>query len=162
MAVSSPSRLAALLPLLISLMYGGCSDRPPSVEEQLQQLLNQAETHLEARDLSSAMAFVDPAYSDGDGRDFRALRAMLVGYFLRHKSIHIISKVDQIELLPEGDAEVVVFAGLAGSPQQVEQGLSQWRGDLLRLKLLFVAQGDGEWRLRSAEWRRAAPQDFSL
>ncbi|MBT2969508.1 MAG: hypothetical protein KME56_09455 [Candidatus Thiodiazotropha sp. (ex Ctena orbiculata)] len=162
MAVSSPSRFTVLLLLFISLLHGGCSDQPLTVEEQLKNLLNQAVAHLEARDLSSAMDFVDPAYSDKDGRDFRSLKTMLVGYFLRHKSIHILAKIDQIELLSEGDAEVVVFAGLAGSPQEVELGLSQWRGDLLRLKLLFVQQRDGEWRLRSAEWRRAAPQDFSL
>ncbi|MEW8508001.1 MAG: hypothetical protein AB2598_14980 [Candidatus Thiodiazotropha sp.] len=159
----SPSRRPTILLLCLAMLAAACSDdRPLSAEEQLRDLLNQAEIHLEARDLSSAMALVDPAYGDKEGRDFRALKAMLVGYFMRHKSVHILSKIDKIKLLPEAAAEVVVFAGLAGSPREVEEGLSQWRGDLLRVRLLFVAQSEGEWLLRTAEWRRATPQDLTL
>ncbi|MES9993624.1 MAG: hypothetical protein ABW098_16865 [Candidatus Thiodiazotropha sp.] len=161
MAIFPISRYHAAL-LFLTLLTAGCSEQPLSVEQQLQQLLSQAETHLESRDLSSAMGFVDSAYSDSEGRDFRALRTMLVGYFMRHKSIHILSKIDQIELLASGDAQVVVFAGLAASPQALERGLSQWRGDLLRLQLLFVQHNEGEWLLRTAQWRRARPEDFAL
>ncbi|PVV05877.1 MAG: hypothetical protein B6D77_17495 [gamma proteobacterium symbiont of Ctena orbiculata] len=161
MAISNLSRGSTFL-LLFTLFVAGCSDRPLSPEEQLRNILSEAESYLEARDLSSAMEFVDPAYEDRSGRDFRALKAMLLSYFMRHKSIHIVSKIDQIDLRAENESEVVLFAGLAGSSQEAVMAPAQWRGDLLRLQLLFK-RGDGDdWRLRMAEWRRATPQDFSF
>ncbi|PVV20934.1 MAG: hypothetical protein B6D79_14240, partial [gamma proteobacterium symbiont of Ctena orbiculata] len=100
MAISNLSRGSTFL-LLFTLFVAGCSDRPLSPEEQLRNILSEAESYLEARDLSSAMEFVDPAYEDRSGRDFRALKAMLLSYFMRHKSIHIVSKIDQIDLRAE-------------------------------------------------------------
>jgi hypothetical protein len=147
--------------ILIGIFVGACSDSPLSPEEQLRNILREAEAHLEARDLSSAMAYVDPGYQDKSGRDFRALKAMLLGYFMRHKSIHILSKIDEIDLHTENEAGIVLFAGLAGNPQGQDVTLSQWRGDLLRLQLQFKRRDD-EWLLQTAEWRRATPQDFAL
>ncbi|MES9971153.1 MAG: hypothetical protein ABW092_14050 [Candidatus Thiodiazotropha sp.] len=161
MAISYPSRCAGFL-LLIMLLVAGCSDDPLTPEEQLRSLLSEAESYLEERDLTSAMAFVDPAYGDKNGRDFRGLKAMLLGYFMRHKSIHIISKIDQIDLRSAHESEVVLFAGLAGSPQEAEMAPAQWRGDLLRLQLLFKRKDGGDWRLQMADWRRATPQDFAF
>jgi hypothetical protein len=87
---------------------------------------------------------------------------MLLGYFMRHKSVHILSKIDQVDLLSDHEAAVVLFAGLAGSPQEAEMTPPQWRGDLLRIELFFKLNDDNEWRLQMAEWRRAAAEDFSL
>lgn len=146
---------------LIAVFAAGCSDSPLSPQEQLRNLLKEAETHLEARDLSSVMAYVDPGYQDKSGRDFRALQAMLLGYFMRHKSIHILSKIDEIALPAEDEAVIVLFTGLAGNPQAQDVTLSQWRGDLLRLQLQFKRRDD-DWLLQTAQWRRATPQDFTL
>ncbi|MCU7923683.1 MAG: hypothetical protein KZQ99_07520 [Candidatus Thiodiazotropha sp. (ex Dulcina madagascariensis)] len=148
-------------PFLILLLIWGCSDQPPTPEQQLRALIAEAETHLEARDLSAAMAFVDPAYRDSHGRDYRQLRAMLAGYFLRHGSIHILSRIKHIEIKTTGDAQVLVYAGLAGSPEEAAKPLSQWRGDLLRLQFHFVGD-EGEWLLKEVAWRRVRPEDFIL
>lgn len=160
MAVSSCLRIGILL-LLAGLFSGACSERPLSAEEQLRGLLSKAEADLEARDLDAAMASVAPTYEDSAGRDYRALRTLLFGYLLRHKSIHILSKIDQIELVSDTQARLVVFAGLAGSAQEAETVLSGWRGELLRLRLQFEKSREGEWYLHSAQWRRATPQDFT-
>jgi hypothetical protein len=147
--------------ILISIFVGGCSDTPLSPEEQLRNILGEAETHLEARDLSSVMAYVDSGYQDKSGRDIRALKAMMLGYFMRHKSIYILSKIDEIVVHSEHEAGIVLFAGLAGAPQEQEMPLSQWRGDLLRLQLQFKRRDD-DWLLQTAEWRRVTPQDFAF
>lgn len=160
MGMKSIHSLGILL-VLVSFLSVGCSETPLGPEEQLRNIISEAETYLESRDLSSAMAFVDPAYRDESGRDFRELKATLLGYFMRHKSIHIISTIDQIDLRSENEAEVVLFAGLAGSQQETDMTLSQWRGELLRLQFLFT-RSDDDWRLQMAQWRRATPQDFAL
>ncbi len=161
MTLSRYFRIGILL-LAPGLICGACSDTQLTAEEQLRNLLQEAEKQLEARDLNSAMVYVDPAYSDSAGRDYRALKALLFGYLLRHKSIHILSKIDHIELVSDGEAVLVVFAGLVGSPQEAEMALSTWRGDLLRLQLHFFNNSQGDWLLHRAEWRRATTQDFAL
>ncbi|MEJ2621424.1 MAG: hypothetical protein P8163_14505 [Candidatus Thiodiazotropha sp.] len=145
--------------LLLAHTIWGCSDDPLSAEEQLRHTLREAETYIQARDLSSTLGFVHQDYRDNSGHDLPQLRAMLVGYFLRHKSIHILSKIERIEVDEGGRAQVLLYAGLAGSAEQREASLSQWRGDLLRLELTFQQQ-DGDWLLVQAEWRRATTQDF--
>lgn len=137
----------------------GCSDDPLSAEEQLRGTIREAESTIQARDLSATLEFVDADYRDNNGFDLRQLRAMLAGYFLRHKSIHILTTIDNIEVREDGYAQVLIYAGLAGSPQDRERSLSQWRGDLLRLELTFLQQDD-DWLVSEADWRRATPQDF--
>ena len=145
---------------LLSLLLPGCSEDPANPEEQLRQIIAEAESSLQARELSDAMGYVHPDYQDKHGRDVRQLRALLAGYFLRHKSIHILSRIEQIDFTEDGGARVVLFAGIAGSPQESSPSLDQWRGDLLRLQLSFVQQAEKEWLLRQADWRRAQPEDF--
>ena len=145
---------------LLSLLLSGCSEDPANPEERLRQTIAEAEALLQARELSDALDYVHPDYQDKHGRDVRQLRALLTGYFLRHKSIHILSRIEQIDLTEDGGAHVLLFAGLAGSPQEGAVSLDQWRGDLLRLQLDFVQNGEQEWLLRQAGWRRARPDDF--
>ncbi len=145
--------------LLLSHGIGGCGGDPLSADEQLRSTIREAESYIQARDLSATLAFVHADYRDNNGFDLRQLRAMLAGYFLRHKSIHILTTIDHIELPESGRAQVLIYAGLAGSPQHRETSLSQWRGDLLRLDLTFLQQDD-DWLLSEADWRRATPQDF--
>lgn len=160
MEIRLKSRIS-IIALLAGLLLAACGDAPLSPEAQLSHILEKAERHLEARDLSSAMSYVDPGYQDKSGRDFRALKGMLLGYLMRHKSIHILSKIEQIVLLSENEAEVVLYAGLAATPQEQDARLSQWRGDLLRLELRFK-HSDDDWLLQAARWRRAMPEDFTF
>lgn len=150
--------LAALIGLLV-LFSWGCSNAPETADEQLRQTISEAESSIQAHDLSQAMSYVHPDYQDRHGLDLRQLRAMLAGYFLRHQSLYILSDIEKIEVMQEDEAKVLLFVGVAGSPQQSASSLGQWRGDLLRLDLRFIKQGD-EWRVRQADWRRATPEDF--
>jgi hypothetical protein len=141
------------------LFIWGCTSDPVTPEERLRQTIAQAEVYLQDRDLSEAMNYVHSDYQDKNGLDIRQLRAMLAGYFIRHQSIYILTRIEQINLSKDDEAQVLLFAGLAGSSQQRSASLSQWRGDLIRLDLRFVLQGD-DWLLRQADWRRAGPEDF--
>jgi hypothetical protein len=150
--------IPGLLSLSILFIWG-CSDDPATPEEQLRQTIAEAEAYLQDRNLSASMNYVHPDYQDKRGLDIRQLRAMLAGYFIRHQSIYILTRIEQLDLNKDGEAQVLLFAGLAGSPQDRSPSLSHWRGDLIRLDLKFVLQG-GEWLLRQADWRRAGPEDF--
>jgi len=146
--------------LLLFFLLVGCSGEVETPEQQLSRLVQAAELAVENRDLSAAMAFVDEGYQDKEGRGWPQIRGLLAGYLLRHPSIHILSKIDSIELNGEREADMVVLAGLAGSTQEAETPLGQWRGRLIRLALNFQRNQSGEWRLMKAEWRAAQREDF--
>ncbi|MCU7849971.1 MAG: hypothetical protein KZQ89_18670 [Candidatus Thiodiazotropha sp. (ex Lucinoma kastoroae)] len=151
-------------PLLLwmSMLVIGCSSEPTDPEQQLRTLITDGEAAIESRDLSAVLEMVDSRYLDKQQRDYHQLRALLAGYFLRHRSIHIISRIERIEIEPGGIAQVTLYAGLAGSPQEDAMPLSQWRGDLIRLQLHVVLSDDEAWRVRDADWRLAHPSDLVL
>jgi hypothetical protein len=153
-------RAARLVLTLTLLSLSGCSSAPEMPEDQLRQLIQQAETAVESRSLFDVTALIDPAYTDAEGRNFYQLRGLIAGYFFRHPSIFVISRIDRIELSGDNAAKVLLYAGLAGSAQQATGPLSGWRGNLLRFELDFRRNGADDWRLYSAEWRPATREDF--
>ncbi|MCU7932256.1 MAG: hypothetical protein KZQ90_15760 [Candidatus Thiodiazotropha sp. (ex Codakia rugifera)] len=146
----------------MSMLIFGCSSEPTDPEQQLRTLITDGEMAIESRDLSAVLEMVDPQYLDKQQRDYHQLRALLAGYFLRHRSIHIISSIEQIEIKAGGIAQVTLYAGLAGSPQEDAMPLSQWRGDLIRLQLNVILSDDEAWLVRGADWHKAHPGDWVL
>ncbi|MCU7844722.1 MAG: hypothetical protein KZQ93_12865 [Candidatus Thiodiazotropha sp. (ex Monitilora ramsayi)] len=141
-------------------ILAGCSEAV-SPEIALNNLITAGEAAVEARDLAAVMTLVDPDYTDDHDNGWPQLRRLLAGYFLRHPSIHVISKIDRIKLVSEQEAEVLIYAGLAGSAQEASGPLAGWRGNLLRLDLVFHLDDDSEWRLFRAAWRPARREDFT-
>jgi hypothetical protein len=139
---------------VLSLSLWSCSDDPHSPEERVRQSIREAEDLIERRVLSKVMSHVHPNYLDQDGRDFQQLRIMLAGYFLRNQSIHIISRVKQIEIDADGKAQAVIYAGVAGGSQRPSDSLETWRSDLLQLQLTFVEDEGEGWLLSQASWER--------
>jgi hypothetical protein len=148
-----------LFALPLALLWG-CDREPPTPEEQVRAVLEAAELEVESRDLAAVMARIDPDYLDARQRDWRQLRALLGGYFIRHPSLFVISQIDQLEIVQPDRARVVLFAGLAGSAQEAAGPLSGWRGNLLRLDLEFKQHEGETWRLLRAAWRPARREDF--
>jgi hypothetical protein len=144
---------------LLMLSLWGCSDEPANPDEQIRKTIQEAESSIQARNLSETLRYVHPEYRDNRGLDLKQLRRMLAGYFLRHQAIYILTSIEKIEVDEAGEASVRLFAGLAGSAQEQSSNLREWRGDLLRLDLTFILNDDA-WLLHHADWRRATPQDF--
>ncbi len=117
-----------------------------SPEDQIKALLDAAETAVESRSLDESAKLISSDYADEAGRDRQALKRLLMGYFLRHKSIHVLKQVQEISLLSDTTARIVVFAGVAGNRPDMGDALAQWRGDLIRLEIELIMQHD-DWRL---------------
>ena len=109
-----------LLSLASLLFLLGCGAGPEDPRERLTALIDEAETAVESRDLLRVMEFVDPAYRDDQGRDWTRLRGLLAGYFVRHPSIHILSKIEQLQIETRDKARVSIYAAVAGSLQEAE------------------------------------------
>ena len=150
-----------MLGWLCVLLISACSDDPLTPEQELQAVLEAGELEVEARDLMAVMERVDPDYRDQQQRDWRQLRALLAGYFFRHPDVYVISQLDRIEIEQPGQAEVVLYAGLAGSAQEAAGSLSGLRGQLLRFDMTFRRVDVDDWRLLTASWRPVTREDLA-
>ena len=147
-------RLLALAGLM---QLSGCStEAPPSPEDRIRQLFDEAELAVESRDLVKAAGMISADYLDASHRNYQQLRSLLAGYFLRHKTIHLMKSLESLVLLGERQAQAMLYVGVAGARNESAESLGQWAGDLIRLEVELVLDEDDEWRLSAAQWRRAS------
>lgn len=117
---------------------------------------------MESRDLAATTALISFDYADLWGRDREAMRRLLTGYFLRHRSIHVLKKIEHVTIASEKSAQVLLFAGLAGSAAEHSESPSpsQWSGEVIRLEADLVRESDDQWRVLRLNWRQVNKDDF--
>ncbi len=151
--------LLIIIIVFLSACDGFSKDTP---EEQIMDFLNRAEFRVESRDVSATTALISYDYADLWGRDREAMRRLLTGYFLRHRSIHVLKKIENITVASESSAQVLMYAGLAGTAAEHAESLSfrEWRGDVIRLEADLVRETDGQWRVLRLNWRQMNKDDL--
>jgi hypothetical protein len=78
---------------------------------------------------------------------------------LRHKNIHLFTRIDEIELLTENEAIVRLHVAMAGRVISDVDALSALRAQIYRFELQLARQGD--WLLRQAAWTPASIGDIN-
>jgi len=142
----------------VALLASACGEPAASPEARIKSLVEQAEQGAEARDISVLGDLVSADYGDGRGYDRRAVLRIAQGLFLRNREIHLLSLVKDLKV--NGDTAVArVLVAMAGRPIESVQALVELRADLVRFEI-EIAREDGDWRVRSADWRRAEVSDF--
>lgn len=121
--------------------------------------LARAEQAAAAKDLAALRNLIGERYRDRDGRDRRAIEQILRVYFLRHGSIHLLTRLQSLTFPAPGQAEVVVLVAMAGTPIAPGADFRGLAADLHRFELTLVREGDA-WRAVRAEWRRAEPGEL--
>ena len=89
-------------------------------------------------------------YRDGDGRGADEIRRYLHGYLIAHQSIHLITRIDAIELEGSTVARAQVTVGMLGRESDSSWDLA---ADVQRFDLR-LAREDGEWRVTRAGWQQ--------
>ena len=150
---------ALLYCVLLVCGLAACGGRPDTPEARVQAWLKAGEAAVEARRLTALKEMISARYKDEAGRDRRAVVRVLFGYFHRHRSIYLLMRVEEMSFPESGRAQVLLYAAMAAEPIEGARSLGDMRADLHRFELDLVDE-EGEWKLLSAAWRRAAPQDF--
>ena len=88
-------------------------------------------------------------YRDGEGRGADDIRRYLHGYLIAHQSIHLITRIEAIELEGAEVARAQVTVGMLGRESDSTWDLA---GDIYRFDLRLVRE-DGEWRVTRASWQ---------
>jgi hypothetical protein len=142
----------------VALLLAGCGKRE-SPEQQVRALIARAEQAAEARRAGELRGFLSEHYRDEEGRDKRALDAVIRLTVLRHESIHLLTRISGVSITGAGHARAVVHVAMAGQPLAGVGEIARLNADLHRFEIVF-AQEAGEWKVVSARWRRAEPADF--
>ncbi len=125
----------------------------------MRAVLAALEEAAQQRDAGAMKEHVSGGYSDAHGNDKRAAIQLVAFHLLRNQSVYLLTRVQGIEIAGPGEARAEVLVAMAGTPIESPEALLALRADLYRFDLAF-AEEDGAWRVRSAEWRPAAVQDF--
>jgi hypothetical protein len=144
--------------VLLLLSATACRSGVTSPEAQVRATIERAETLAETRDLGGLKNLVSDAYHDDGGQDKRAILGVLFMQFRRHESIHLFTRVDQIEVR-KSQATARVFAAMAGRPIPRAEDLPALRADLYRFDLALTEER-GEWQVTRSSWRPAVLRDF--
>lgn len=142
----------------LCLLALACADRTPP-EERVRAVLAALEESAQGRDAGAMKEHVSDGYSDAQGNDKRAIAQLVAFHLLRNQSVYLLTRVQGVEIAAPGQARAEVLVAMAGTPIESPEALLGLRADLYRFDLAF-AEEDGDWRVRSAEWRPASVQDF--
>lgn len=112
-------------------------------------MIESAETAAEARDPGALGDLIADDYRDADGRAADEIRRYIHGYLIAHQSIHLITRIDDVQIEGTEVARAQVTVGMLGRESDSSWNLA---ADTQRFDLR-LAREDGEWRVTRASWQ---------
>ncbi len=146
-----------LLLLSLALLVSSCSQDDDSPEAQIRRFIAAGIEAAEDRDSDALREMLHLSYRDARGYDRKQLAGLLRVYFLRHKNIHLFSKIDSIDLVNDGQATVNMHVAMAGSIISDVDALTSLRAQIYRFELELIKQP--EWQLQHARWAPASADE---
>ena len=128
-------------------------------EQRVRAVLAALEESAQQRDAGAMKEHISDVYSDENGNDKRTVTQLVAFHLLQNQSVHLLTRVQSLEIPAPTEAQASVLVAMAGAPIDGPDALLALRADLYRFDLSFREE-DGDWRIRSAEWRPAAVEDF--
>ncbi len=147
-----------LLGLIVALLPG-CSGEREGPEAQVRTLIKSAATAAEQKSIGTLRDMISAQYKDNEGKDKRAIEALLRVHFLRNETLHLYAHIQTITLPQPDRARAIVLVAMAGVPIAAVEELLALRADLHRFEVDF-AHEDKRWRVQRAAWRRAELGEF--
>jgi hypothetical protein len=144
---------------LLAVLVAACSGGEPTPEQRVRAVLAELEAAAQARDVGLLKPHISEAYKDETGNDRRALLGLATAHLMRHQSVYLLVRVNDVELSAPGAAQVDAFVALAGQPIRDASALPELRADLYRFGFALRDE-DGEWRITAADWHPATLADF--
>ncbi len=145
--------------ICIAIIFSACTKKDDSPESQIQRFVATGEEAAEKRDLSAIKKLISETYSDADKRNKRDIVRITAGYFLRHKNIHLFTRVGELTFPEANKAQLELFVAMAGSPVTDAQTLLRLQADLYRFDMVLLRHKK-EWQLSDVAWRQAIKEDF--
>lgn len=139
---------SALVVVLFSVLYacgGPAGETGP--EEEIRAWLKQGVAAAENKERRALVAMISPAYADARGNDRDRIDNILRAYFFRMNSVELLPAVEEINIIGDTAAELLVTVGMAGG----HDGVFGFSADAYRFSLELEKPGS-DWKLISARW----------
>ena len=148
--------------LLLLLLAGGsllaCSGGTDSPEDEIRNFIASAVEAAEERSSDDLSEMIHDSYLDRNGYNKKQIASLLRVYFLRHRNIHLFTRIGEIELLGENQATARLHVAMAGSVINDIDAVSALRARVYGFELRLVKQD--EWLLQHASWKPASLVDL--
>ena len=145
---------------LFAILLTGCGRESDSPEEQVRLFVSAGEEAAENQDTAAIKKLISENYSDERNRVKKDLIRITAGYFLRHKNIHILSRISETSFPQPDTANVQIYVAMADLPFTDMESLLNLRADLYLFDMMLQLEKK-KWRLVKASWRPAMLEDFS-
>jgi hypothetical protein len=153
-------RISPLVLVLVLLaVLSACG--PVSEEDRVNRFVERIVDAAEKKDLEGVLERLAPDYSDFEGRDKEATRALVADYLRNRRGIVIRLLATRVEGRdPEGRprvrAEIMISAGAA----EAFRRLVAVSGEYFRFDFVLGPTGNGGWLVRFAAWEHLPSSDL--
>jgi len=137
----------AILPIVLAGLLCACGEPSTGPEGEVQSWVEHGVAAAEAKERGTLMDMISPAYADARGYNRTRVGDLLRVYFLRMQTIELITSVDEINVMGDSAAEVLITVGMAGK----RDNLLGFSADAYQFSL-ELEKGGGDWNLISARW----------
>ncbi len=144
--------------LLLATLLTACSDELSTPENEIREYIQTAELAAENREISSLAELIDNSYIDQKKLDKPQLLNLLRAYFFRHKNIHLITRIESVDIQPDNRAFVVLYAAMTASAVHSASELGALRARVYRFEMQLIK--NNQWRLQQASWKIANIRDM--
>lgn len=134
-----------------------CGESTPP-EERVRAFVAETEQLVETRQFTELVDRIAGDYLDARGNDKLKAAAIVRGFYLRYRSVHLLTRVDAIRLPSPEHAVVTVYVAMAQRPFDAGT-LMLPDTDIFRVELELVADGDS-YEVLQSRWERANAADI--
>jgi hypothetical protein len=143
--------LSRVLLLAACLTLTACGDAD-SPEQQVRTVIDKMEAAAEARDVSELVEHLSSEYRDANGMAPDEAARYARGYFIANQSIHLLTRVEEVEFPLPDEARARVLVGMVGRDADAA-GKWDLAADLYEFKVTLRRE-DGDWKVSFAQWAR--------
>ena len=136
-----------LLAWLVCLALSACGGPASAPEEEIREWVRVGVEAAQAKERRQLVGMISPAYADTRGNQRDDIENILRWYFLRMNSVRLVTSIEDITVIGDTAAEVVVKVAMAGT----RDGVLGFSADAYRFAL-ELERGSDDWRLISARW----------
>ena len=133
--------------LMILLSLSACGGPPSAPEEEIRDWVSSGVEAAKAKERRRLVGMISPAYVDARGNQKDGIEKILRWYFLRMNTVQLVTSIEDITVIGNTAAEVVVKVAMAGT----HEGALGFSADAYRFVLELEREGD-DWQLISARW----------
>ena len=133
--------------VVVGMALLACGGPVTGPEESLRQWVEQGQQAADEKDRSTIVDMISPAYVDGRGNSRDDIERILLAYFFRMNDIALITRIEELNIIGETAAELVLTVGMAAT----HDGTLGFSADAYRFEMELERDGD-DWLLLGARW----------